>query len=280
MKKIRDKFLDAILANTVRTIINSIISLFLAIPGIGTLIRLYNVGENDFISINKYIFLVIILLIVLFALLFIWKFAPKLKLFYDYTFDYIYKNNEYTLTMKSLIQFDYTKSIQAIPMIDNLTEFTDGEYIWTGDDSIPDIKENEKFEFKKVEKIGNSQHYKVIPKYPLTKYKTASYTIVVDAYDNKHAMKTCNCIQIERPTKSIKLLLVVPSDIEIININRQCITTHGEKKIVSKTDIKPIHYGGGHIGYDVYSYNVKNPKLFMSYGIYWEWPKNKKNLEG
>ena len=272
MKKYWDNIIEAIMTDTLKTVIKTAITLIFAIPSIRFFVRVSD-GNNGNLNIvfNKNLLSLIISVIIVLILIFMWKILPKLRLFSNYKFLYKHKNNEYQLTVKSRTHFNYTRTIQAIALEDDIYSFDDGKYIWSGSSSSAEILEKEDYELRLGSNEAGEQQYSVHSKLPFKKYKTTTYTIRVDAYDENKTMKTNNCIYIIRPTKSIKLVFTVPSEVKVKNVYKKCTTRHGEKKTIYQDKIKPKHVGGVSDGFFIYTYKIRNPKLFMTYGIYWEW---------
>lgn len=189
-----------------------------------------------------------------------------------FRWDTIHGGNRYVISFKTREQAEYTKTIEAIPLRDRLEFFPAGDYVWTGDGSLPRIDPEDTFSLQILDGAdAEHRHYIVKPKNTVKQYEKNRYTIYIDLHDSGCSMQPRNSIFIKRPTKQITLELTIPSDIPIKNVRYKAKTKFGEESTFIDQKGEPRSTGGKTIGSTQYIFTVKRPKLFCEYEICWEW---------
>lgn len=192
-----------------------------------------------------------------------------------FRWDAIHGKNRYVISFKSREVAEYTKTIEAIPLRDDVKSFPAGDYVWTGSESVPRIDPEDAFTLEMLESSDSGKkRYMVKPKNTVNKYEKNHYTIYIDLHDRDRNMQPRNYIYIKRPTKQITLELTIPSDLPVKNVRFKARTKFGEESTFRDEKAVAHSTGGKTIGSIQYMFRVARSKLFCVYEICWEWDKS------
>jgi len=129
-------------------------------------------------------------------------------------------DNTYTITYEQLDQAIYTKEVEVIPITDDLKEFIDGTYNWTGDIGDEGVKPNEPYpgiegyEHEIKDKNRNLYHFRRIDvNRGLEPNKPIRYTVDVLLKNSSRKAKPFNTFSVRRPINSIIFVVKIHNDI-------------------------------------------------------------------
>ena len=214
-------------------------------------------------------------LIVCFAAIIALSIAPWLQRnrYPAFKWNFTHESNLYKMTFKNLENLEYNRYLNVKPLCADITEFNEGEYIWTGSGSQAELISSDDFSLLLCEKEQNSSTQKYIVKAnnPLQKNHIYKYGLKIMLQDANHTMKCENSIFIKRPTKRIQLELHAPASVKIKNVSQKAWSVYGDQKPFEDKKITAVETGGEEYKNISFSYSVRRPKLFCIYAITWEW---------
>ena len=190
-----------------------------------------------------------------------------------FKWNFTHEMNQYKMTFLNRENFEYNRYLNVKLMCADITEFEEGEYIWSGSGSRAALIPNSDFSLVLCDKDANSpvQKYIVKAHNPLQRNHVYHYGLQIMLEDAKHTMKCENSIFIKRPTKEIKLELNVPPMVKVKNVSQKAWSLYGDQKPFDDKKIQPAELGGEKFKNISYSYTVRRPRLFCHYAITWEW---------
>jgi len=190
-----------------------------------------------------------------------------------FKWSFTHESNLYKMTFKNLENLEYNRYLSVKTLSAGITEFNEGEYIWTGSDSQAYLINAEEFtiSFPKKEQNSPIQKYTVKANNALLRNHIYKYGLKIMLQDINHSMKRENSIFIKRPTKKIRLELNLPASVKIKNVSQKAWSAYGDQKPFEDKKIKAVETGGEEYKNISYSYTVCRPRLFCIYAITWEW---------
>jgi len=178
-------------------------------------------------------------------------------------------DNIYILTYDTREKAVYEKHVEVIPLRDNLREFRDGTYTWTGDEKKgPRVLEAGcVLELREVF-LKRVYFIRLDPYTIIEKDKHFKYTINVDLEDSNHKARALNSFTIRRPISSVTFVVKIHKDIPTKdNFIAVALEEYGESVPFINETPESKREGD----YHVYTYRFDNPRLFCEYGIMWDW---------
>jgi len=264
MKDYLRKLFDSIIIKAVLEIIICFAAFVLTISFIQTFIQKATSLDTTIILLIS----LIITIILLFSILihqfkrYIWRY-PRLL------WSYLHINNKYTITFESRTKLEYTKEIEYKALSNDLVEIN-GELWWTGDKCELSLLKSDEHTFSNTYSSNGHCKYTINPIYNVRRNAIKKYTVYATLEDNSLTMQPRHYIYVQRPAKSISLVLCLPFGVKVRNVKYTYKTKIGDSKH-SIAKGKPVVSGGVKKGFVCYTYIIKSPKLFCEYEISWEW---------
>jgi len=214
-------------------------------------------------------------LIFCFAAIIALSIAPwfRMNRYPPFKWNFTHESNLYKMTFQNSENLEYNRYLNVKPLCANITEFSEGEYIWSGSGSQAELISTDEFTLELCKKEQNSpvQKYIVKANNPLQQNKVYKYGLKIMLQDANHTMKCENYIFIKRPTKKIRLELHAPASVRMKNVSQKAWSMYGDQKPFEDKKINAVETGGEEYKNRSYSYTVSRPKLFCIYAITWEW---------
>jgi len=190
-----------------------------------------------------------------------------------FKWNFTHEANLYKMTFLNRENLEYNRYLNVKLLCADISEFNEGEYIWSGSDSRAELIHVGDFSLVLCDKGDGSsvQKYTVKANNALQRNHVYAYGLKIMLEDAYHSMKCENSIFIKRPTKEIRLELNVPSTVRVKNVSQKAWSLYGDQKPFDDKKIQPMELGGVEYKNISYRYTVSHPKLFCVYAITWEW---------